>query len=473
MKILVPGILAPAHAKRKAYFGAALAVSEDTILVGAPGDEIPGAAYVFVRASGAKLNIWTQQAKLAPATSSKHDEFGRSVALYGNWALVGGAGRVTLFHRQGGSWSRRKTIRGTDFDASDDFGWDVALNDEHLVVSTHRDRVFFFSRDGAVVTHERTVTSKSSGNLSLDGDRLLTTSSRSDGLVFRRGKSKWFKEGTLNLKQRNLDYRGSLSGTRALVVDEFQKLLHRFFSAKGEWKRGGDALESRAWLGVEMAGSWVLGPQMELWNDFHVASLYRYRNSKYEKVALIRSLWAWNDQRTRLFGTAAALSDRYAVLGASSAGFGQTTEGLAYVARLDELGSAKKSDSDASVGGAELVGFGDKLEAAAHALKLRILASNPPRTGLPPGLRVVAWRRHEAKRALIERLTAMSSKGISKSKSAGALLRNPSEIVVLTPDREEAALEFVREHALELARIRLAPAVLFLKAGEAAHRSLG
>ena len=62
------------------YFAAAVAISGDTAIVGAPrndinGDADQGAAYVFVRSGG----TWTQQDKLKAATGAAGDFFGGSV----------------------------------------------------------------------------------------------------------------------------------------------------------------------------------------------------------------------------------------------------------------------------------------------------------------------------------------------------------------------------------------------------------
>ena len=67
-------------------FGEAIAVSGDTLLVGAPAWNIyRGAAYTFT-VSGA---TWTQEAMLTPSDAALIDGFGTSVALEGDTALIG------------------------------------------------------------------------------------------------------------------------------------------------------------------------------------------------------------------------------------------------------------------------------------------------------------------------------------------------------------------------------------------------
>lgn len=73
-------------------FGRALALDQDTALVGAPLEDNPpfshadaGAAYVFTRAN----STWTHQQRLVPALALAGAAFGSAVAVQGNQALIG------------------------------------------------------------------------------------------------------------------------------------------------------------------------------------------------------------------------------------------------------------------------------------------------------------------------------------------------------------------------------------------------
>ena len=71
------------------YFGSAVALSGDTAVVGAAWDDgggtDRGAAHVYRRSSSS----WIKQARLTAADGRANDQFGRSVAVYGDTALVG------------------------------------------------------------------------------------------------------------------------------------------------------------------------------------------------------------------------------------------------------------------------------------------------------------------------------------------------------------------------------------------------
>jgi hypothetical protein len=111
------------------WFGASVALSGDTALVGAPLAGHTGAAYVFVR-DGSR---WTQQARLTARDGSACDWFGRTVALSGDTALMGAwyknnhAGAAYVFVRDGSRWAQQAELTARDGAAEDYFGSSVAL----------------------------------------------------------------------------------------------------------------------------------------------------------------------------------------------------------------------------------------------------------------------------------------------------------------------------------------------------------
>ncbi len=90
------------------FFGLSVAVSGDTAVIGAPaegsnattvdgdgnnnGAHASGAAYVFTRSS---LGTWSQQAYLKASNSGASDQFGRSVAISGDTAVIGALGEAS------------------------------------------------------------------------------------------------------------------------------------------------------------------------------------------------------------------------------------------------------------------------------------------------------------------------------------------------------------------------------------------
>jgi len=120
-------------------------LSGDTALLGAPskviGTASPGYAYVFVRSG----TSWSQQAKLLASDGAADDQFGGSVAVSGNTALVGAdrtgnkMGSVYAFVRSGTSWSQQAKLVASDGAAGNHFGGSVALSGDTTVVGAYGD----------------------------------------------------------------------------------------------------------------------------------------------------------------------------------------------------------------------------------------------------------------------------------------------------------------------------------------------
>ncbi len=149
-------------------FGASVAVSGDTVVVGAfledssatgvDGNQAnnsavdSGAAYIFVR-DGA--GVWSQQAYLKASNTGDGDWFGWSVSVSGDTIVVGAyqedsnttgingyqldnsaskSGAAYVFVRDGGVWSQQAYLKASNSEANDRFSTTVALSGDVVVV---------------------------------------------------------------------------------------------------------------------------------------------------------------------------------------------------------------------------------------------------------------------------------------------------------------------------------------------------
>ena len=127
-------------------FGHAVSISENSIIVGAPGDENnAGAAYIFERNS---TGNWLQVKKIVAPTRTAGDLFGTSVSIIANYAVVGapgddgltsgwpklpGAGAAYFFTNLNGIWevlNKAFPVVGTYYDRSQGaaFGFSVSIS---------------------------------------------------------------------------------------------------------------------------------------------------------------------------------------------------------------------------------------------------------------------------------------------------------------------------------------------------------
>ncbi len=132
--------------------GYSVSLSGDRALVGAPFEDGPtdtaadaGAAYVFEFQNG----VWTQTAVLRASNSQANDQFGYSVSLSGDRALVGApfedgptdtaadAGAAYVFDFAGGMWTEAPIMRASNADPNDQFGWSVSLDGDRALVGAH------------------------------------------------------------------------------------------------------------------------------------------------------------------------------------------------------------------------------------------------------------------------------------------------------------------------------------------------
>lgn len=155
-------------------FGAAVAMHDGIVVVGAPGEDSAatgvdgdmsddsatdaGAAYVFARDQD---GVWQQQAYLKPSNTDAGDFFGTSVSIHGETILVGApgedsnasgvggnpsnnsmslAGAAYVFVRSGGQWSQQAYLKASVPDAGDTFGNAVSIHSNWAVVGAPFER---------------------------------------------------------------------------------------------------------------------------------------------------------------------------------------------------------------------------------------------------------------------------------------------------------------------------------------------
>jgi FG-GAP repeat protein len=210
-------------------FGDAVAISGETVVVGAPEDDgaagnDQGSAYVFVRGGG----VWTQQQKLLASAPAAQDNFGFSVAISGETVVVGaqsddgaaGAnqGSAYVFVRSAGVWSLQQKLEASDAAANDAFGWSVGISGETVVVGAQGDdgnqgSAYVFVRGGGVWTQQQKLAASDGGandvfgsSVGISGETVVISALGDDGAagedqgsayVFTRSAGVWSQQQKL------------------------------------------------------------------------------------------------------------------------------------------------------------------------------------------------------------------------------------------------------------------------------------
>lgn len=154
------------------FFGNFIAVSGDTVIVGAYGEDSSasgidgeqsdnsaseaGAAYVFLRNG----TLWSQQAYLKASNTNAGDDFGHAVAISGDILVVGAfgesssasgvdgnqadnsasqAGAAYVFVRKVAKWTQQTYLKASNPEATDFFGFGVAISDNTAVIGASQE----------------------------------------------------------------------------------------------------------------------------------------------------------------------------------------------------------------------------------------------------------------------------------------------------------------------------------------------
>jgi hypothetical protein len=126
-------------------FGSSVAVSGDAVLVGSPGDDPGGSAFVF-RFDG---KSWTQEAHLLASDGEVGDAFGHSVSIDGQSVVIGdpsnnngngvNAGAAYVYRFGCPPWLEVAKLLASDGASQDNFGDDVAISGNAAILGADND----------------------------------------------------------------------------------------------------------------------------------------------------------------------------------------------------------------------------------------------------------------------------------------------------------------------------------------------
>ncbi|NNE68049.1 MAG: hypothetical protein HKN33_15915 [Pyrinomonadaceae bacterium] len=125
-------------------FGNSVSLSGDTLIVGTPESTVSGnpvgAAYIFTRTG----SEWIDTARLVANDATVSDRFGFAVSIDGDVAAIGAigdagfTGSVYIFRRSGSNWAEEDKLTASDAASSSRFGETVAIDNGYVVVGASR-----------------------------------------------------------------------------------------------------------------------------------------------------------------------------------------------------------------------------------------------------------------------------------------------------------------------------------------------
>ena len=143
------------------FFGVSVSIDGDYIIVGAEGKgTYTGAAYIFLRTG---TNTWDSGTKIVASDAATNDYFGCSVAISGDYVSVGAyaessSGAAYFFHRTGSNtWDSGTKTVSSDLASNDSFGRSVAIDGDYFMVGASS-KTMTYSGEGAAYVFLRTAT---------------------------------------------------------------------------------------------------------------------------------------------------------------------------------------------------------------------------------------------------------------------------------------------------------------------------
>ena len=318
-------------------FGSSVSISGDYAIVGAPfeypdGKKNAGAAYIFERGSN---GTWAEVTKIVASDGEADDEFGYSVSISGDYAIVGAwkedpdgefnVGSAYIFERGGtGMWAEVAKIVASDGKAFDEFGYSVSISGDYAIVG---------------------VPSKGY--------------SAGAAYIFERGSTGTWAEVTKIVASdgATFDVFGqsvSISGSHAIVGAPFEDPDGKSKAGAAYiFERGGTGMwaEVAKIVASDGAGSEEFGGSVAISGDYAivgamyegesvVGAAYIFERDGTGMWAEITKILASDKQYNDQFGSSVSISGDYAIVGARQEDPGGTTNaGAAYIFKRDNNGT--------------------------------------------------------------------------------------------------------------------------------------
>ncbi len=291
-------------------FGYSVAIDGDYAIIGATGEDedtsggstftTAGAAYIFKHTAG----VWIEQQKLVASDRQASDEFGASVAISGEYAIVGAnredhdlmgtntasdAGAAYIFKRTGTAWTQQHKIIAPDRTSNDQFGYAVALDGNYAVIGAYQHNydtsgggladnagaVYVFQQSGGswtqqqkLVAADRAGSDRFGWSVAISGNYIITAADHEDHdtsggstvtdagsvYVFQQVAGVWTQQQKLVASDRGgtserFGYAVSINGDHIIVSARFEDEDANganFYSAAGA-----------AYIFEQVGGTWI------------------------------------------------------------------------------------------------------------------------------------------------------------------------------------------------------------------------
>ena len=302
-------------------FGKSVSISGDYAIIGNPFDYIEetngfGSAYVFKRNG----NIWEEQVKLVASNGTEWDKFGYSVSIDGDYAIIGAPGpwwnkgSAYIFKRNGNIWEEQAKLVASDGAIRTFFGWSVSIDGDYAIVGAPGEEDYGYRYP---IINGSVYIFKRDGNIWEEQTKLEPKNNN----TYDFGKSVSISGDSVIVGSPNYKgYSGAVYIFRRIgtIWEEHAKLV-------------GSEDEDQRYLGrsVSIDGDYAIAGQIcYLDIEKQVAYIFKRTNNIWEEQAKLFSL---DNELLSWFGYYVSICGRYAIVSAD--GYDRDKGGSAYIFR--------------------------------------------------------------------------------------------------------------------------------------------
>ena len=266
------------------FLGISVAVSDDTVVLGAALDDNAGgvdagAVYVYVKPASGWVTM-TETVKLTAPSGEADRGFGGAVSLRGDTLVIGAPGKddalvsgeVFLYEGGGSTWSQTAVLSVAGLNGSDSFGTILDFDGNTIVVGAFgkddmKGAVYVYHRpaggwsdkshDAMLAADDGAANDFFGGSVAVDGDTILVGANGDDDngsksgaiYLFERGGNTWVQQAKLmpadGAAADNFGYAVELASNTAVIgashfSDDASDSIYIFTRSGGSWTEQGE-----------------------------------------------------------------------------------------------------------------------------------------------------------------------------------------------------------------------------------------
>ncbi len=381
--------LLPSDGAANDRFGSTVSMSGDYAIFGVPFDNDKGSksgsAYIFKRDG----DTWKQQAKLLAADGEIYDQFGTSVSICGDFAIVGAfhdsniTGSAYIFKRDGTKWGQQAKLTASDGTADDWFGYTVSISGDYAIMTAPYDddkgissgSAYIFKRNGDIWSQQAKLLATEGteydqlgySSVSICGDLAIVGAPYDDkkgnesgsAYIFKHDGKKWAQQTKLLASDgtagNRFGWSVSIGKDSAIVGANYDDDKgHRSGSAYVFKRDGKSWSQQKKIIPTDVDTGDYFGHSVSVSGDLAIigaphlfpaggAYIFRWDGKNWNQQAkLIPSDGAPTD----LFGWSAAIGSDLAIVGSFADDDNGTDSGSAYIYKCEQAKQTPAKDKD-------------------------------------------------------------------------------------------------------------------------------